>query len=362
MLDAVLADLGDVDQTFQVAFQAGKGTELGEAGDGTLDQLTDLELVNLALPGIALHGADGQTDAFLLAIDVDDLDLHFLTDLEHLRRVLDAFPGDLGQVHQTVGAVDVDEGAKIGQAGNLAGIDFTFLQGLDDAFLDGLAGFAGGGALGQDQPAALAVDFDDADRDRLADHAGVAGVGCVTGNAHAAGDAQLGGGHEAAQTVDGDDDTALVEAVDLAVKGRAFFEHLLDIRPALLFLGAGVREHHVAVVILARKHVDQDLLTDLQSGTFFGGDGFQLAAGDHAFRLGADADQDLGGPDAGYDASTDLPGLREIQRHAFLVEKAFHVIVVIVGVFGGVLALGRNPLPEWGVILFHGYEKLRRIR
>ena len=64
----------------------------------------------------------------LLAVDVDDLDLDFLPHFEHLVGMLDAIPGKLGEVDEAVGAVDVDEGAEIGQAGDAAGVDLAFFQ------------------------------------------------------------------------------------------------------------------------------------------------------------------------------------------------------------------------------------------
>ena len=37
----------------------------------------------------------------------------------------DAVPGDLGEMYKAVSAVDVDEGAKIGQAGHASVADFA---------------------------------------------------------------------------------------------------------------------------------------------------------------------------------------------------------------------------------------------
>ena len=57
--------------------------------------------------------------------------------------MVDAFPGDLGEVNQAIGAADVDESAKFSQAGNTPGADIAFLQLVDHAFLEGFAGFGG---------------------------------------------------------------------------------------------------------------------------------------------------------------------------------------------------------------------------
>ena len=79
----LLGDLGDVDQAFDVVFQAGKGAEFGQAGDGAFHQLANLVLADLLGPGILQQLADGQADAFLFAVDRDDLDFDFLADLEN---------------------------------------------------------------------------------------------------------------------------------------------------------------------------------------------------------------------------------------------------------------------------------------
>ena len=84
--------------------------------------------------------ANGQADAFLLAVDGDDLDFDILTDLEHFAGVIDPVPGDLGEVDEAVGAVDVDESAKFSQAGDAPGADFAFFEFLDDAFFERFRG------------------------------------------------------------------------------------------------------------------------------------------------------------------------------------------------------------------------------
>jgi hypothetical protein len=47
MIDAVVADLGDVDQAFEVAFKAGKRAKFGQAGNHTFHQLADAEFFDL---------------------------------------------------------------------------------------------------------------------------------------------------------------------------------------------------------------------------------------------------------------------------------------------------------------------------
>ena len=83
VFDALLADFGDVDQTFQVFFKVGKCAELGQAGEEGFHQHTDLVARGAVRPGVVLQLADGQANAFLFAVDADNLDLDILPDFEH---------------------------------------------------------------------------------------------------------------------------------------------------------------------------------------------------------------------------------------------------------------------------------------
>src|SRR3712207_8937727 len=49
----------------------------------------------------------------LFRSDVEDLDGDLLADLDHLGRVVDVLPGQLGDVHEAVHAAEVDERAEV---------------------------------------------------------------------------------------------------------------------------------------------------------------------------------------------------------------------------------------------------------
>ena len=66
MLDAMLGNLGNMDESFDIAFEAGKSAELGQTSDNTFDQLTDAIFFNTRSPGVALQSTDGKPDALLL--------------------------------------------------------------------------------------------------------------------------------------------------------------------------------------------------------------------------------------------------------------------------------------------------------
>src|SRR5687768_10895395 len=131
MLDAMLGNLGDVDQALNVTLQAGKGTEFGQAGNDTFNQLPHTILLDSGAPGIFLQGTHGETDALLLAIDVDDLDLDFLAHFQHFTWMVDMLPRKLGKMHKPIGTINVDERAKVGEAGDTPGVHLAFLELLD---------------------------------------------------------------------------------------------------------------------------------------------------------------------------------------------------------------------------------------
>jgi hypothetical protein len=91
---------------------------------------------DLLHPGIRLQLADRKTNALAVAVHADNPDLDFLADFEHLIGVLDAVPGDLGQVDQAIGAVDIDESAKVCQAGYSPGALCAFLELIQQAVLE----------------------------------------------------------------------------------------------------------------------------------------------------------------------------------------------------------------------------------
>ncbi len=47
-------------------------------------------------------------------VDLDDLDLHLLSDVEHLGRMIDPSPRYVGDMEQTVDPAQVHEGAVVG--------------------------------------------------------------------------------------------------------------------------------------------------------------------------------------------------------------------------------------------------------
>ena len=169
-------------------------------------------------------------------------------------------------MHQSVSPANVDEGAKLSQAGDPTGADFAFVQFINDAFFDGFTGFGAGLALGEDQAAAFAIHFDHANVDFLADHLAPARFRGVAGHGSAARQADLRSGHEPAQTAHRNDQTTFVVANDLAVEGFFRFHQRVGIFPAHFLACAHVGKDNVPAGILGVDHKNRYFLADLYFG------------------------------------------------------------------------------------------------
>ena len=155
---------GDVDQTFDARLQFHEGAVVGDVGDAALETGADRELGLDALPRIVEQLLHAERDAVGLVIDLDDLDLHLLADIEHLGRMIDPAPGDIGDVQQAVDAAEVDEGAVVGDVLDHAVDDLTFFEVLHQ-FLALLGSrLLQHGAAGHHDVAAAAIHFQNLER------------------------------------------------------------------------------------------------------------------------------------------------------------------------------------------------------
>src|SRR5207248_4742604 len=96
-------------QAFDARLQFDERAVVGDVGDAAGEARVERILRLDALPGIIEQLLHAERDAVGLVVDLDDLDLHRLADGEHLGRVIDPAPGDIGDVQQAVDAADVYE-------------------------------------------------------------------------------------------------------------------------------------------------------------------------------------------------------------------------------------------------------------
>src|SRR5205085_11996058 len=125
--------------------------ELGASGVFEID----------TLPRIGFELLHPERDALRLGIEADDLDLDVLPDIESLGGVIDAPPGDVGHVQQSVDAAELDKGAVIRDVLDDAVEDLALLEAGDEfRALLGAALFEHGPAR-HDDIAARAVHLED---------------------------------------------------------------------------------------------------------------------------------------------------------------------------------------------------------
>ena len=166
------AHLGDVDQPFDPRLQFDKGAVVGDVGDAAAELGAGRVFELDALPRIGFELLHAERDALRLGVEADDLDLDVLADIERLGRVVDAAPGDVGDVQQAVDAAEIDEGAVIGDVLDDAVEDLALLEAGDE--LGALLGAAllEHGAARHDDVAARAVHLEDLEGLRRSQAAG----------------------------------------------------------------------------------------------------------------------------------------------------------------------------------------------
>ena len=115
----VLRELGDVHEPFDAGQDLDERAERDDLRHAALDDVLLVVVLEHLLPRVGLRLLETERDALAVAVDVEHLDLHVLADLEHLGRMVDVAPGELGDVDQAVHAVEVDERAEVDDVGDL---------------------------------------------------------------------------------------------------------------------------------------------------------------------------------------------------------------------------------------------------
>src|SRR5262249_37627839 len=160
VLDVVRGELRDVHKPLDPRQDLDEGSERDHLGDAALDDVVDRVAVEHLLPRIGLRLLETERDALAVAVDVEHLDLDLLADLEHLRRVVDVAPRQLGDVDQAVHAVQVDEGAEVDDVRDHAGDDVARVERVEDRLPHLLALVLEDGAAREHDVVPRAVELD----------------------------------------------------------------------------------------------------------------------------------------------------------------------------------------------------------
>ncbi len=123
---------GDVNQAFDARLQFDERAVVGDVGHAAMDTGIDRIFGVDALPRIVEQLLHAERDAVRLVIDLDDLHLDRLADGQNLARMIDAAPGNVGDVQQAVDAAEVHERTIIGDVLDHAVDDLTLFEVGDD--------------------------------------------------------------------------------------------------------------------------------------------------------------------------------------------------------------------------------------
>ena len=199
------------------------------------------------LPGVGELLLEPEADASFFLVDVEHHDVDVLADFEEFGRMANAAPAHVGDMEQTVEAVQVDERAEVGEV-------------LDRALADVARGHVGQElvallvALGFDQFAAgkndvlpFLIDFDDFE---------IVGVADELGQIFRRDDVDLGSGQESFDT-DIDDETAFDRGFDFAFDRGAFVGDAENVVPVLFEFGFFLGEDDHAVFVF--EFLDEDV-------------------------------------------------------------------------------------------------------
>src|SRR6266702_3999332 len=271
--------LRNVDQAFDARLQFDERAVVGDVGDAAGEARVQRVLGLDALPRIVQQLLHAERNAVGLVVDLDDLDLHGLADGEHLGRVIDPAPGDIGDVQQAVDAAEINERTVIGDVLDHAVDDLALFEILHQFLALLGTGLFENRAARHHDVAAAAIHLEDLERLRVV-HQGsyVADRADIDLRARQEGDRAI--------EVDGEAALDLVEddAVDLFV----VLERLLELAPTLFAPRLVARQHGFAEGVFDAVEEHLDFVADLEIA-FAAGPG-EFAQRHTAFGLQADVD------------------------------------------------------------------------
>ncbi len=241
-------------QTFNAFFQLGEAAVVGQVGDasgnaGTF-RVTGLD----GNPRIFAQLLQTQRYAVALAIELQNLDVDLVANVDDFRRMLDALPGHVGDVQQTIDATQVNERTVVGEVLDDTFDLLAFLQVFQQGFaLGAVLGFQHA-ATGNDNVVALLVELDDLELQLFAFQ--------VSGITHRT-DINQGTRQERTDAVDVDGEATFDLAVDDALNHFFSCEGCFQNNPALGALGFFAGQLGFTKAIFNRVQCNVYFVTDL---------------------------------------------------------------------------------------------------
>src|SRR5438034_8292077 len=160
-----------MDQSFDTILDASKGTEGCDLRNDACDDLTRCITLFDGCPGVNFRTLDRECDFLFLFVDTEDLYFDLLTDMEHFTGMVDAAPGELANMNQSVRASQIDKGTKVREVTDDALAYFAWFEFIEQFFAAALAPFLDSEALGEDQAIARPIDLDNFELEFFVFHA-----------------------------------------------------------------------------------------------------------------------------------------------------------------------------------------------
>ena len=120
--------LRDVHQALDARLDLDERAVVGDVGDLAEQARARRVAARQADPRVLAELLHAERDAVLLLVELEHLRGDLVADRQHFRRMLDAAPGEVGDVQQAVDAAEVDERAVVGDVLDDALDDRAFLQ------------------------------------------------------------------------------------------------------------------------------------------------------------------------------------------------------------------------------------------
>src|SRR5579864_1187901 len=274
--------LADMDQAFNALFEFDESSVVGDADDASGDMCADRITMLGVEPRIGRELLEAERDPLLFFVVLEDFDLNLIADVHQVFGVGKASPGHVGDVEQAVETAEIDEGAIFSEVLHDSCENrafFQVFQSLRTLFV--LLAFEQFLARDHDV-AAFLVELDHGDFERLAFHAiEIADRTKIN----------LRAGQERMRAHDVDGEAALNAINDNCLDRLLFVMSLFDFFPSVNALRFLVREVDVALFGFAFFAHHVDFIAGLELRIAFVIKHFGKRQ--HAFRLGADVDDDM---------------------------------------------------------------------
>src|SRR6266699_5785259 len=299
--------LRDVHQAFDALLDLDEGAVVGEIGHLAEEARSRGIAAREAHPGILSQLLQSEGNAILLGVEFQHLRRDLVAHVEHFRRVLDAPPGEVGDVQQAVDSAQVDERAVVGDVLDDALDDGALMQVREQRLaLGALRGFQHRAAR-HDDVFPFPVKLDNLELHLLA----LVGQGVLDGA-----DVHERPGQESSNSVGHNGEAAFYLAGDHAFHQRAGFERLLQVEPGREALRLVARQARLAVAVLERLDRDAGEVAGLDLD--FALVVFELFQGDKGFGLEARVDDDVVHVDTDDFGGDHFAGAHFLARQAFL--------------------------------------------